>query len=493
MAQKDAEQHKSSEVPPDGGWGFMVVLGAAIINMVNQALFSVFGLIFGETLKDMAGGHATGITLVMAVSVCGTNFSGLLVGPMMKRDISVRTITILGVLSVKLGMILSSFASTIWHIVISYGFFTGLGLGLVASSTFLAISEFFTQRKSTAVGLSMAGTSTGQMIMPIFVGLLLKNYQFHGTTLILGCISCTGMVGAFLFKPIFCCAKTNDPHELEQGKYDLYSNANVNKPGIKKLDNNTSESESLLPGQVKAIVVAESDPKTKTPFIIVSKESMLQKRTSCLRKVVTTWDLHLLKDFRFVHMSLGLGLGYVSSISFSTFLPMFLQDEVKFDMWQTTTCMTALSAADIAGRMTTSEIFRKLKLGNRSQFMIGAILLAISRSLLVSLTSYNMMLVLSVVVGYIRSITVINQNLVISEYIPKHELPSAVGLNMLVKGFFVMSVGEPLGMLKDAFDYDTCIHLLDVILICVAISWTTEIVLYKKCLKKHVITTTPAA
>ncbi|ENN73771.1 hypothetical protein YQE_09627, partial [Dendroctonus ponderosae] len=108
-----------------------------------------------------------------------------------------------------------------------------------------------------------------------------------------------------------------------------------------------------------------------------------------------------------------------------------------------------------------------------------------------------MMLVLSVVVGYIRSITVINQNLVISEYIPKHELPSAVGLNMLVKGFFVMSVGEPLGMLKDAFDYDTCIHLLDVILICVVISWTTEIVLYKKCLKKrkenNVITTTPAA
>lgn len=77
---------------------------------------------------------------------------------------------------------------------------TGLGLGLVASATFLAISEFFTQRKSTAVGLSMAGTSTGQMIMPIFVGLLLKNYQFHGTALILGCVSCTGIVGALLFK-----------------------------------------------------------------------------------------------------------------------------------------------------------------------------------------------------------------------------------------------------------------------------------------------------
>lgn len=58
-----------------------------------------------------------------------------------------------------------------------------------------------------------------------------------------------------------------------------------------------------------------------------------------------------------------------------------------------------------------------------------------------------MVLVLSVIVGYVRSITVINQNLVVSEYIPKHELPSAVGLNMVVKGFFVMAVGEPLGNL----------------------------------------------
>lgn len=116
---------------------------------------------------------------------------------------------------------------------------------------------------------------------------------------------------------------------------------------------------------------------------------MLQKRPSCVKQIVNTWDLHLLKDFRFVHMSLGLGLGYVSSISFSTFFPMFLQDEVHFDMWQTTTCMTALSAADIAGRMTIPEIFRKLNMGNRSQFMIGAVLLGFTRSSMCYFTISN--------------------------------------------------------------------------------------------------------
>ncbi|XP_030748055.1 monocarboxylate transporter 12-like [Sitophilus oryzae] len=474
MAEKIDTKNHPPESSPDGGWGWMVVLGAALINMVNQALFSVFGLIFGETLKDMAGGHATGITLVMAVSVCVTNFSGLLVGPMMKRGISVRTITIFGVLCVGAGMILSSFATGIWHIVISYGIFTGLGLGLVASSTFLAISEYFTTRKSTAVGLSMAGTSTGQMVMPIVVGLLLKNFEFSGTTLILGCISCCGMIGAFFFKPMFCCKKLEN-EEIESGKYDLNSNTNLNEPPEKRQDERKGESQTLLEkeGKVKQNNVADN-------VVVISKESLNEERHSCFKKIIQTWDLHLLKDFRFVHMSLGLGLAYVSSISFSTFFPMFLQDEVRFDMWQTTTCMTILSAADIVGRMTISEICRKLNLGNRSQFMLGAILLAIARSVLVSSTTYKMVIIVSGIVGYVRAVTVINQNLVISEYIPKNELPSAVGLNMFVKGFFVMAVGEPLGMLKDAFDYDTCIHLLDIILVCIVISWSIEILIYKR-------------
>jgi len=499
MAQIIKQKGQTSETPPDGGWGWMVVLGAALINTVNQALFSVFGLIFGETLKDMAGGHATGITLVMAVSVCVTNFSGLLVGPMMKRGVSVRTITSFGVLCVSVGMILSGFATQTWHIVFSYGIFTGLGLGLVASSTFLAISEYFTTKKSTAVGLSMAGTSTGQMIMPILVGLLLKNYEFSGTTMILGCVSCSGLVGAILFQPILCCKKKKD-EPVESGKYDLNSNSKLDKTDQKIIlsNENGEESRSLLEKESKIVVVKEIKPvENKEPVGIVSKESILsQQQPSCFRRVIQTWDLHLLKDFRFVHMSLGLGLAYVSSISFSTFFPMFLQDEVKFDMWKTTTCMTALSAADIAGRMTTSEICRRLKLGNRSQFMLGAVFLAVSRSVLVASTTYNMVLLMSVITGYIRAITVINQNLVISEYIPKKELPSAVGLNMVVKGFFVMTVGEPLGMLKDAFDYDTCIHLLDIILVIITVLWSIEILIYKrkdKKQKENLVTKTEAS
>lgn len=104
------------------------------------------------------------------------------------------------------------------------------------------------------------------------------------------------------------------------------------------------------------------------------------KRESWMTKVSSALGLPLLKDLTYVHIVIGLGFGYVSSVSFSTFFPLFLQDEAKLGLMHTTFCMTALSSADVVGRITAPEIGRRLKLGNRSSFMIGCVLLAIARS-----------------------------------------------------------------------------------------------------------------
>lgn len=41
--------------------------------------------------------------------------------------------------------------------------------------------------------------------------------------------------------------------------------------------------------------------------------------------------------------------------------------------------------------------------------------------------------------------TVVNQNLTVSEYCPELKLPAALGLNMVNKGLVVLSVGQFLG------------------------------------------------
>lgn len=85
---------------------------------------------------------------------------------------------------------------------------------MIASGTFLAINDYFTTKKSTAVGISMAGTAIGQMVMPTFIGMLLSKYEFSGATFILGFMSYSGFIGALFFRVsiliCFSCSVTKE-------------------------------------------------------------------------------------------------------------------------------------------------------------------------------------------------------------------------------------------------------------------------------------------
>jgi hypothetical protein len=184
---------------PDGGWGWAVVAGTAIINIFNQSLLSMFGLIFGGKLESMAG--TTGVTTVMSLNCTISNFSGFLISPLSKY-FSTKQITQIGVLLVSAGMVLSTYTKSYTRVTLGYGVLTGLGLGLIASSTFLIINSYFDKNKSQAVGLSMAGTSVGQMGMPLIVALLIEYYSYDGTILILGGLSLHGLIGSMFFDPV---------------------------------------------------------------------------------------------------------------------------------------------------------------------------------------------------------------------------------------------------------------------------------------------------
>lgn len=70
---------------------------------------------------------------------------------------------------------------------------SGVGLGLINPSTFIAVNSYFTSRRGQAIGLAMAGTGLGQMIMPHVVRLLLDSYGFKGTILIMGGLALNGV------------------------------------------------------------------------------------------------------------------------------------------------------------------------------------------------------------------------------------------------------------------------------------------------------------
>ncbi len=57
---------------------------------------------------------------------------------------------------------------------------------------------------------------------------------------------------------------------------------------------------------------------------------------------------------------------------------------------------------------------------------------------------------MSALYGYFRAAIIVNQNLTISEHVTQDRLAGALGLNMVMKGLFVITIGQILGL----FDFE---------------------------------------
>ncbi|CAG4965194.1 unnamed protein product [Colias eurytheme] len=183
-------------VPPDGGWGWMVLIGTGLSNIFNQSMLTIFSLLYGDALEAM--GHTTqGAAIVLSVMLFVTNFGGPIAGALVKLT-SARFVCVTGAVFCSTGIFCSGFSTNIVHLIISYGILLGLGLGFIQNAGFVSINSYFKLKKSIAVGIALAGTGIGQTIMPHVVRYLLDHYGFRGACLLLSSLSLHGICGTLL-------------------------------------------------------------------------------------------------------------------------------------------------------------------------------------------------------------------------------------------------------------------------------------------------------
>ncbi|XP_062700036.1 uncharacterized protein LOC109402075 [Aedes albopictus] len=190
----------AKKVAPDGGWGWMACFGVSLVNLSTRSIEPSFGLLFGDLLNDLHVG-TTGAAIIISALDVMMNFSGLFVGPLLK-EFSYRKVAIAGALLCWLGLALTSPATSMAHILATYSVINGIGVGLATSAAFVALNHYFSKKRGQAVGLSMAGTALGMLIMPQLVRFLLETYDFRGAVLLLSGLALHAAVGATLLQPI---------------------------------------------------------------------------------------------------------------------------------------------------------------------------------------------------------------------------------------------------------------------------------------------------
>lgn len=83
-----------------------------------------------------------------------------------------------------------------------FSFDAGIGVGLATSAAFVALNHYFKNKRGQAVGLSMAGTALGMLVLPQLVRYLLEYYQFGGAILVLAGLALHAAFGSILLQPV---------------------------------------------------------------------------------------------------------------------------------------------------------------------------------------------------------------------------------------------------------------------------------------------------
>lgn len=472
--------YKNSLVP-NGGYGWVVVFGTALTNVFNQSLVSVFGLLYGEHLQNM-GENTVGAALVVNVNSVALNFSGLITGPALKT-FRPRVVAAIGSALSGFGLILSSLSNQLWQIIIAYGL-VGLGLGFITPSSFIAVNSYFSTKRGRAIGLALAGTGFGQMIMPNIVRILLDEYGFRGAALVMAALAFHGLVGAALFQPVEWHIKPGASETCFNEKRLLLQPCRhrATKHTYHEVVSTDADfdDESIIDLNDDHDMTHSRNTLSLCDTISIDSEAILIRSPSWKQRISKALDLDLLCDLQFVSIAIGLSLAYTASINFSMLFPYFLQEEGGLSRSDCALCMSVLATFDLASRLTLPTITDRLKISCRVIFLVGAILLTATRAILAETSNRNSLLVMSAIYGYVRAATVVNQNLTISEYATQDKLASSLSLTMIMKGICVMTIGQLLGWIRDyTGSYALCLHAQNMLLIIVIIIWLPEII-YRK-------------
>ncbi|XP_056325400.1 monocarboxylate transporter 12-B [Danio aesculapii] len=197
MAQ---EKKKGGVLPPDGGWGWMIVAGCFLVTVCTRAVTRCISIFFVEFQMHFVKDYS-GTAWIHSLVDCTTMLCAPL-GSLIGNQLSCRVAVILGGFLASVGLVLSSFATSLEYLYATLGLLTGLGFALCYTPAIAMVGIYFCERKALAYGIAMSGSGIGTFILAPVVQLLIEHYSWRGALLILGGFVLNLCVCGALLRPI---------------------------------------------------------------------------------------------------------------------------------------------------------------------------------------------------------------------------------------------------------------------------------------------------
>ncbi|CAG4975848.1 unnamed protein product [Colias eurytheme] len=200
--------------PPDGGWGWVVVFASFMVNLIADGITFSFGVFFPHFLEYFGEGKGktawiAGIFMAMP----------LLSGPIasfLTDRYGCRRMTIFGSILASIGFVISAFVDNMETLFLTFGIMAGFGLSLCYVAAVVIVAYYFEKKRSLATGISVCGSGIGTFIFAPLTYILLDEYGWRGTTLILAGFFLNMAVCGLLFRDLPWTATMNEERAKER-------------------------------------------------------------------------------------------------------------------------------------------------------------------------------------------------------------------------------------------------------------------------------------
>ncbi|XP_037008326.2 monocarboxylate transporter 1 [Artibeus jamaicensis] len=186
--------------PPDGGWGWAVVVGAFISIGFSYAFPKSITVFFKEIegIFNATTSEVSWISSIMlAVMYAGGPISSILVNKYGSRPVMI----VGGCLS-GCGLVAASFCNSVKELYVCIGVIGGLGLAFNLNPALTMIGKYFYKRRPLANGLAMAGSPVFLCTLAPLNQTFFGIFGWRGSFLILGGLLLNCCVAGALMRPI---------------------------------------------------------------------------------------------------------------------------------------------------------------------------------------------------------------------------------------------------------------------------------------------------
>ncbi|KAM8780543.1 monocarboxylate transporter 1 [Rhynchonycteris naso] len=186
--------------PPDGGWGWAVVVGAFISIGFSYAFPKSITVFFKEIegIFNATTSEVSWISSIMlAVMYAGGPISSILVNKYGSRPVMIAG----GCLSGS-GLVAASFCNSVQELYVCIGVIGGLGLAFNLNPALTMIGKYFYKKRPLANGLAMAGSPVFLCTLAPLNQAFFDIFGWRGSFLILGGFLLNCCVAGSLMRPI---------------------------------------------------------------------------------------------------------------------------------------------------------------------------------------------------------------------------------------------------------------------------------------------------